>query len=118
MPEHLKVDYLEFPARDMAATKRFFAEVFAWTYTDYGPDYCDFGNAGISGGFYRSERCSNSEKGAVLAVFYSEKLFETQAAIEAAGGTILKAVFEFPGGRRFHFTDPNGNEFAVWSDKP
>jgi predicted enzyme related to lactoylglutathione lyase len=117
MPEHMKIDYLEFPARDMVATKQFFAQVFDWQFTDYGPDYCDFSNAGISGGFYRADAVSTPDNGARLAVFFSESLAQTQAKIEAAGGDIVRAVFEFPGGRRFHFTDPNGNEFAVWSDR-
>jgi hypothetical protein len=117
MNKHETINYLEMPARDLDATKRFFRSVFQWTFTDYGPDYVAFATSGIDGGFYRSVLHSSVDRGAVLVVFYSEKLEETQDKITAAGGAICKPVFDFPGGRRFHFTDPNNNEFAVWSDK-
>lgn len=116
MPAHGKLDYVEFAARDLDATKRFFAQAFGWTFEDYGPDYAAFADAGLDGGFYRADLKSRSDTGGALLVFYSARLDETLAAVEAAGGTILKPVFEFPGGRRFHFAEPSGNEFAVWSD--
>lgn len=116
MNEHEKINYLEIPARDIEASKRFFAAVFGWQFQDFGPDYCAFQNAGLKGGFYRSELCASSENGSVLVVFYSRELEQTQAVIERFGGTIVKPVFSFPGGRRFHFCDPNGNEYAVWSE--
>ena len=117
MPQHEKVDYLEFPARNIALAKQFFAEVFGWGFEDYGPDYCAIQNAGIDGGFYRSDLHTSTDNGSALVVFYSEALETTQGKIEQAGGEIVKPIFSFPGGRRFHFTDPNGNEFAVWSDQ-
>lgn len=117
MNKHETINYLEMPARDLEATKRFFQTVFQWSFTDYGPDYMAFRSAGIEGGFYRSVLQSSTVTGAVLVVFYSENLAATQDKILAAGGAICKSVFDFPGGRRFHFTDPNNNEFAVWSDK-
>jgi len=116
MNTHEKINYIEFPARDMAATKAFFSTAFGWSFVDYGPDYMAFENAGIDGGFYKSDRTASTEKGSALIVFYSKNLAQTQAKIEAAGGSIIKPVFSFPGGRRFHFGDPNGNEYAVWSD--
>lgn len=116
MSQHEKINYVEFPAKDMSAAKAFFADVFAWQFIDYGPDYCDFSNAGISGGFYRSDKFSDTQNGSVLLVFFSEALEATQEKIIKAGGKITAKTFDFPGGRRFHFTDPNGNEFAVWSD--
>ncbi|MDR6991971.1 VOC family protein [Luteimonas sp. 3794] len=116
MPAHAKLDYVEFPARDLDATKRFFAQAFDWTFEDYGPDYVAFANQGLDGGFYRADLQARSEAGSALLVFYSARIEETLAKVEAAGGTILKPVFEFPGGRRFHFAEPSGNEFAVWSD--
>lgn len=116
MSQHLKIDYLEYPAKDIPATKAFFMEVFAWQFTDFGPEYTAFSNAGIKGGFYRSDSCSTTGDGAALAVFYSQELEETEQQIKTAGGQIIKPTFSFPGGRRFHFTDPNGNEFAVWSE--
>jgi len=116
MATHGKIDYVEFPARDIAATKAFFAKVFSWEYEDYGPDYVAIINAGIDGGFFKSDLVASSESGGALLVFFSDTLEQTQVDIEAAGGKVIKAIFAFPGGRRFHFIDPNGNEFAVWSD--
>ena len=117
MLEHEKINYVEFPARDIDATKAFFEEAFGWRFTDYGPDYCAFSGEGLDGGFYRADLIASSATGGALIVFYSEDLSKTQVKIEAAGGIIIKPVFEFPGGRRFHFGDSNGNEYAVWSDK-
>ncbi len=117
MHQHEKINYLEFPAKDMDVTKAFFKMAFSWEFVDYGSEYCAFANAGINGGFFKADLNVSTQKGSALIVFFSEKLEETQSKIEAAGGSIIKAIFTFPGGRRFHFTDPNGNEFAVWSDK-
>ncbi|MES9858085.1 MAG: VOC family protein [Sedimenticola sp.] len=117
MNEHEKINYVEFPAIDIEASKTFFTEVFGWSFVDYGPEYTAFSDEGVNGGFYKSELSASTEKGSVLIVFYSEALEATQAKIEAAGGSIVKPVFSFPGGRRFHFADPNNSEYAVWSDK-
>lgn len=116
MPKHEKIDYVELPAREMDATKRFFTQVFGWSFTDYGPDYTAFENQGLDGGFYRSKQAANPDHGSALIVFYSAALEATQAKVQAAGGVVVKPIFHFPGGRRFHFTDPSGNTFAVWSD--
>ena len=83
---------------------------------DYGPKYAAFTDEGLDGGFFKSELNSSSDNGSALIVLYSEKLEATQSKIEKAGGKIVKPIFSFPGGRRFHFTDPNGNEYAVWSE--
>lgn len=115
MQTHEKINYLEYPASNLSATKIFFKTVFGWVFTDFGEDYIAFDNQGLEGGFYRSGQVSKTEHGATLTVFYSDDLRSTQTKIEAAGGSIIRQAFEFPGGRRFHFTDPNGNEFAVWS---
>lgn len=114
-----KINYLEYPATDLIKTKAFFKQVFNWTFTDYGPEYSAFSSddAGIDGGFYLSELKSQTLTGACLTVFYCEDLEQTEQQIAAAGGVINKPCFEFPGGRRFHFLEPSGNEFAVWSDK-
>lgn len=119
MNEHEKINYLELPARDIPATQAFFAQVFGWSFTDYGPEYSAFSvaSAGLDGGFFRSEQRSLTSQGAALVVFYSADLESTRDKIEHAGGRIIKPIFAFPGGRRFHFTEPSGNEFAVWSDK-
>ncbi len=116
MNHHEKINYLEFPATNLTAVKTFFTKVFNWSFVDYGPEYTAFSYAGIDGGFFKSDLHSTTRNGSVLVVFYSEDLAGTQAKIEKAGGTILKPAFSFPGGRRFHFADPCGNEYAVWSD--
>ncbi|CZF80496.1 VOC family protein [Grimontia marina] len=117
MNQHGKLNYVEFPARDLLATKSFFSEAFGWTFTDYGPDYTVFSDQGLDGGFFRAEMCSETSNGGALLVFYSESLEQTEINVKQTGGKIVKPIFEFPGGRRFHFTEPSGNEFAVWSDK-
>lgn len=111
------INYVEFPCRDLDATRAFFTRVFGWEFTDYGPEYTAFSakQAGLDGGFFRSEQCSSTSNGAALVVFFSEDLEATQAHIEESGGTVVQAIFDFPGGRRFHFTEPSGNEFAVWT---
>lgn len=116
MLEHEKINYLEFPAADLATTKAFFITTFGWSFTDYGPDYTAFENQGTDGGFFKSDQKARSDEGSALVVFYSKDLEGTQQKVLDAGGEILKPIFSFPGGRRFHFTEPSGNEFAVWSD--
>jgi len=113
---HEKINYVELPAKDLAATKAFFESVFGWSFVDYGPEYTAFENQGLDGGFFRSDLASSTEKGAALIVFYSNQLEATLAKVEKAGGSILRPIFSFPGGRRFHFTEPSGNEFAVWGE--
>lgn len=116
MPEHEKINYVEFPAKDIEAVKSFFVAAFGWSFTDYGPEYTSFSNEGLDGGFYRAGLAASTANGSALVVFYSKELEKTQAKIEDAGGSIVKPIFSFPGGRRFHFADPNGNEYAVWSE--
>lgn len=116
MNKHEKINYVEFPAKDIEAVKTFFTTVFDWLFVDYGPEYSAFSNAGLEGGFFKSDLSSSSDKGGALIVFFSTELEKTQSKIERAGGKTIKPIFSFPGGRRFHFTDPNGNEYAVWSD--
>ena len=113
---HEKINYVELPAKGLAATKAFFESVFGWSFTDYGPEYTAFENQGLDGGFFQSDLASSTEKGAALIVFYSNQLEATLAKVEKAGGSILRPIFSFPGGRRFHFTEPSGNEFAVWGE--
>lgn len=117
MNQHEKINYVEFPAKNLEKTKAFFTAVFGWTFTDYGPEYAAFSkDTGLDGGFYTSDLNASAENGGALIVFYSANLEQSQAKIESAGGNILKPIFEFPGGRRFHFADPNDNEYAVWSE--
>ena len=117
MLPHKTINYIEYPASDLDKTKAFFETVFNWEFTDYGPDYTAFKEAVLEGGFYRAPMVSDFSNGAALIVFYSNELEQTQAEIVEAGGLIVKPTFDFPGGRRFHFREPSGNEFAVWSDK-
>jgi uncharacterized protein len=116
MNQHEKINYVEFPAKDLAGTKTFFQSVFGWSFTDYGPEYTAFENQGLDGGFFQSDLASSTAKGAALIVLYSNQLEATLAKVEQAGGSILRPIYSFPGGRRFHFTEPSGNEFAVWSE--
>jgi len=115
MPSNLKLNYVEFPANNIPATKLFFENAFGWVFQDFGPEYSAFTDQGIDGGFYKSELMSNTANGAALLVLKSNDLEHTQSVVESAGGIISKAIFSFPGGRRFHFIEPSGNEFAVWS---
>ncbi|NER81625.1 MAG: VOC family protein [Leptolyngbya sp. SIO1D8] len=116
MNEHEKINYVELPSKDIAATKAFFTEVFGWSFVDYGADYTAFSDEGLDGGFFQSDLTVSTANGSALIVFYSQALEQTQSKIEGAGGSIIRPTFSFPGGRRFHFSDPNGNEYAVWSD--
>lgn len=116
MKETGKINYVELPSRDLAATKRFFSDAFGWSFVDYGPDYVAIDNAGIDGGFFKSDKVATTDNGSVLVVLYSRDLESTRETVRHSGGHIVQDIFSFPGGRRFHFTDPNGNEYAVWSD--
>ena len=117
MSGHEKINYIELPAADLAAIKQFYHKVFGWVFADYGPDYIAFANSGLDGGFYRSSSQASVANGSALVVLYSKDLALTERNIVSAGGRIVKAVFAFPGGRRFHFADPCGNELAVWSEQ-
>lgn len=116
MTAHEKINYVEFPASNIEKTKAFFASAFGWVFVDYGPDYASFSDQGIDGGFYRSDMSATTATGSALIVLYSKDLEQTLSNVEAAGGTIAKPIFAFPGGRRFHFVEPSGNELAVWSE--
>ena len=108
------IDYIELPMTDLEATKSFYTQAFGWSFHDYGPDYQSFSGAGVDGGFTRHAAVAAAGTG-VLVVLYSSALEQTLEAVRTAGAMILKEPFSFPGGRRFHFRDPNGNEIAVWS---
>ncbi|MGR4897279.1 VOC family protein [Stenotrophomonas sp. LARHCG68] len=116
MKREQRIDYVEFASRDPAASRRFFEQVFGWTFEDYGPDYTAFDDGGLQGGFFRGAP-STSEAGSALVVLYAERLAPLQATVEAHGGKVVKPVFTFPGGRRFQFIEPGGNELAIWSER-
>lgn len=110
MREDGKLDYLELPGGDLGAVKTFYGAAFGWTFQDYGPTYAAF-DQGLDGGFD-----GDSASDRPLPVLFAHDLEAMAAKVEAAGGVIVKPIFAFPGGRRFHFRDPAGNELAVWSE--
>ncbi|MBS2025235.1 MAG: VOC family protein [Deltaproteobacteria bacterium] len=110
---HHGVDYIELAAPDLDAIKSFFGAAFGWQFKDWGPDYIDFAGPGLAGGFRRE----SPKIGGALVILYSTDLPASLAAVKKAGGTVTKPTFEFPGGKRFHFADPAGHEWAVWSDR-
>ena len=116
MSLHHHIDYFELPAKDLVTAKRFYSAAFDWNFTDYGPSYAGFGYAGAdreAGGISMDPEHTRGP----LAILYSENLEASEDKVKSAGGKIVKPILSFPGGRRFHFTDPSGNEMAVWSDK-
>ena len=115
MSTAITINYIELPVADMAASKAFYGTAFGWRFVDYGPDYAAFEGAGIDGGLDAGPGRKPAADGA-LVVLYAPDLEAALEAVQAAGGTITKPVFAFPGGRRFHFADPGGNELAIWSD--
>ena len=114
MRENGKLDYLEMPATNgsLDSVKAFYARAFGWTFTDYGPTYAAY-EEGLDGGFDAAPD-ANAQP---LPVLYADDLEAMAEVVENSGGTIVKPIFSFPGGRRFHFTDPAGNELAMWSEK-
>lgn len=112
MHTHHHIDYVEFTAPYLEAVKAFYHQAFGWAFTDYGPDYVAFAGSGIEGGFERGDGNGANP----LVILFSEDLDASRSAVLAAGGTLTKDVFPFPGGRRFHFLDPAGNELGVWAE--
>lgn len=110
-----KVDYIEMPGRDLPGTRAFFEAVFGWTFEDYGPAYTAWNDGRLTGGFYQAEDVPG---GGALIVLYAADLEATLEAVRAQGAKISKEIFSFPGGRRFQFIEPSGNELSVWSEDP
>lgn len=110
----LRIDYIELPVTDMAAAKAFYGGLFGWEMTDYGPDYASFHDGRLDGGFRLEESVPT---GGPLVVLYAADLEALEARVREKGGRIVQEIFSFPGGRRFHFLDPSGNELAIWSDR-
>ncbi|HEV2364224.1 MAG TPA: VOC family protein [Caulobacteraceae bacterium] len=113
MREDGKIDHVEFPAGDLTAVKQFYRAAFGWSFTDYGPSYVAFGDAGLDGGFDADAAAASVKP---LVVLYAHDLEAMEARVRDAGGRVVRPIFDFPGGRRFHFADPSGNELAVWSE--
>lgn len=108
-----RIDYIEFSVRSVADARKFYSSAFDWTFEDYGPDYASFSDGRLSGGF---QTASQVRPGGPLVVIYAADLEAMEQRVTRAGGKIVRPIFSFPGGRRFHFTDPSGYELAVWSD--
>lgn len=111
-----QINYLELPSLDPQASKAFFSTLFGWHFEDYGPDYIAFSNAGIAGGFYRANIVATPAEGGVLVVLKSANLGQSLAEVTATGATIVKPIFSFPGGQRFEFLEPGGNQLAIWAE--
>lgn len=109
------INYIELPLVHKTETKAFYSRVFGWVFTDWGEHYISFTGAAVEGGFNGESGVNPSSPG-VLVVLYAKDLPGKLEAITQAGGKIKQAIYDFPGGRRFHFLDPNGNELAVWSE--
>lgn len=116
MPQNNTVDYVEIPSRDVQATCAFFTDLFGWSWDDYGPDYQSFDDGHMTGGVYRSEKVATVAAGGTLIVFYHTDLEHMHGRARDLGAQITRDIFEFPGGRRFHFLAPGGGEFAIWSE--
>ncbi|HWN20307.1 MAG TPA: VOC family protein [Gemmatimonadales bacterium] len=110
-----RIDYIEFSVKSVPDAKRFYGQAFGWTFEDYGPDYASFSDGRLGGGFQTAAKVQTG--GGPLVIIYATDLEAMEQKVRQAGGGIARPIFSFPGGRRFHFTDPSGYELAVWSDK-
>ena len=113
MREDGRIDYVEMPGGDLPATKSFYSQAFGWGWVDYGPSYAAFEKAGLDGGFQADP---GERPASPLVVLFATDLEAMLERVTAAGGRVIKPIFSFPGGRRFHFRDPSGNELAVFSE--
>lgn len=109
-----RIDYIEFAVSNIKRSREFYGKAFGWTFKDYGPAYCEFSDGRLTGGFAKG---SPVTPGGPLVILFADNLTDAQQRLEDAGAKIAKPIFTFPGGRRFHFVDPDGYELAVWSDK-
>lgn len=114
---HHKINYIEMPSLDLEKTKAFYTQAFGWSFKDYGKEYTAIQQAGIDGGFFLTPKVASSRGDMPLVVLYSQDLEASLNSLELIDTKITQNIFSFPGGRRFHFADPSGNELAVWSDK-
>lgn len=110
-----RIDYVEIPVTDVGKARTFLEAMFGWTFTEWGDDYLSFSDGRLDGGIRKAD--SAAPPTGVLLVFYSDDLERDVERVKQLGGRISQDIFSFPGGRRFHFVDPVGTEFALWSDK-
>ena len=110
-----RIDYVEIPVTDIKEARDFFAAMFGWEFQEWGDDYVSFNDGSLNGGFRRAVEPASQES--VLLVFYSADLERDLERVQTLGASISADIFSFPGGRRFHFIDPTGNEYAIWSDR-
>ncbi len=111
------IDYIEMPSRDLPATRRFFEQLFGWSFDDYGPDYIAFDDGRMTGGFFSADAVWTDATACPLVVFYAADLRAMRDDVVRLGGKLTRDIFDFPGGFRFHFQAPGSGEFAVWSEK-
>ncbi len=116
MSAESRIDYVEIPVTDLPRVRACFSELFGWTFREWGDEYMSFHDGRLNGGFRHAETPASSD--GVLLVFYSKNLERDLDRVQALGATISEEIFSFPGGRRFHFIDPVGNQYAIWSDGP
>ena len=115
---HHAIDYIEIPVVDIAAAKEFYASAFGWAFTDYGSDYAGIQDSARSGAEVGGlAKTDVVQPGGPLVLLFSDNLDASVEAVVAAGGLIVSGPYEFPGGRRFHFSDPSGNELGVWAEQ-
>ena len=114
-PENCRINYVELNVRDIAKAKAFYGKAFGWTFTDYGPEYTEFSDGAMKGGF--TTHNPPSPAGGPLVILHAKKLEAARDSVLAAGGRIKLEIFSFPGGRRFHFQDADGYELAAWSEE-
>ena len=111
------IDYIEMPSSDLTEMRRFFSELFGWSFEDYGPDYIAFDDGRTTGGFFKADAAWQQTAACPLVVFYTPDLHATRDEVARRGGKITREIFKFPGGFRFHFQAPGSGEFAVWCER-
>jgi len=109
----ISINYIEFNVKNITRSKRFYGNL-GWTFTDFGPEYCEFNSGDLKGGFAQSTEIQSS--GGALIILYSDDLEQSLQAVKDAGAVIVQEIFSLSGGRRFHFKDLDGYELAIWSN--
>lgn len=116
MSKENQIDYVEIPVTDIARARAFLEAMFGWTFREWGDDYLSFNDGRLHGGIRKSDQSAPAPGAGILLVFYSDDLERDVERVQELGASISQEIFSFPGGRRFHFVDPAGTEFAIWSE--